>query len=127
MEQMAVDRIRDELAQRAGENPALDAIGEYVTGRVLHGAALPEGATLAGAYEEMAKRAGQKRRGAMYCMPPKEALEIIDGYFGFVKGKEGAGHAAARESELDLDALLREGTSSTKREGAGPTSDQQGG
>lgn len=109
MAEMDMDRIRDELAKEAKKNPALEAIGEYVTERVRKGAALPKGKTLTGAYKAIEGEALKRRNNARcVCIAPDEAQKIIDGYFGFQAEPQAIApvRQEAAPDALDLDALL---------------------
>lgn len=106
---MDIDRIRDEMAKKH-DHPGIVMIGEYVTERVSKGAAIPEGKTLAGAFEAIHQYAKAHKTGNYAYVPPEKAYEIVDGYFGFGKQAEKPVEVGAMPEDavddLDLDKLL---------------------
>lgn len=110
---MSIDRVRDEMAKNA-RNGMIQQVGQYVTDRVMHGAALPEGKTLSGAVDEMRAYAKSHAQAGAYCMTDEEAYRIVDKYYGWTAQKDTGKVVpfpveAAKPAEpdpLDLDALL---------------------
>lgn len=106
---MDIDKIRDEMAKNH-DHDGVVMIGEYVSGRVMKGAKIPEGKTLLGAFEEIRKYASKHKTGNYAFVPPEKAYEIVDAYFQF--GKDAPAQAMPAPvtpqaaDDLDLDALL---------------------
>ena len=113
----AVDRLRDEMAQRAN-HPGVAVIGEYLTDRLQRDHALAEKLvakekTLAGAFDAIREYASKHKNGSNWAyVPPEKAFAIACEYYGIdADGEKKAAQTLAEtpppaDDGLDLDALL---------------------
>lgn len=111
----AVDKMRDELAQKA-DHPGVATIGEYLTYRLqrepgLAGQILQEDKTIEGAFTAIRDYARKNQKNGWCYVPPDKALALACEYFGIPADGAKAdaqtlAPAAPADDGLDLDRLL---------------------
>lgn len=109
----AIDKLRDEMAEKAND-AYVSYVGEELTKHLTAHPAeaekiLNNGKTIAGSLEALKKYAGNHKTGNMAVIPPDEGMRIVIEYFGItsaehVEKSKSAG--ACGFGGLDLDELL---------------------
>ena len=113
----AVDRLRDEMAQRAN-HPGVAVIGEYLTDRLQRDHSLAaqvcaDGKSLQGAFDAIRDYASKHKNGSNWAyVPPEKAFAIACEYYGIPADDEKKAAQTLAETPppaddgLSLDALL---------------------
>ena len=114
----AMDKLRDEMAENAG-NRYVQVVGEYLTDYLLdhpeaEAAILAEGKSIKGSLSAMEAEARKVKVGSVAVLDDETGFRIVRGYFGIVEAEGNTSSDPAEPGHLTLAGSLR------------PTAPQQG-